>query len=117
MDKGTILDKVYVALELTKISYNNRENIINEEVYNTFNSYMSLLCDTKLEELDKIKEYKRKIIGLQQENFKLQNEFNDKLDEIMERTFMEANKILDSSKQDMEVYVYNNLKALLNNKK
>lgn len=117
MDKGNVLDKTWIALELTKICYKNKENIITEEVYNTFSSYMEMLFDTKLEELDKIKEYKRRILDLNMKYADLQKEFDSKLDEIMDITFKNAIEMLDSYKADMENYAYNNLKALLTTKK
>lgn len=72
MTGNNYVDKVYLALELTKIAYSDRQSLTSESIYSTFNYFLKEL--TNIEDLGIIKDYKNKIERLTKQNKLLSSE-------------------------------------------
>lgn len=76
MSSNSYVDKVYLALELTKIAYSNGQGCISECIYDTFNYFLKEL--TNIDDLGIIEDYKNEIKNLTEQNKLLSSE-NQKL--------------------------------------
>lgn len=76
MTGNNYVDKVYLALELTKLSCSNRSSIIDTDIYKTFTYFLCKL--TSVEDLGIIEDYKNEIECLRKQNKLLSSE-NQKL--------------------------------------
>lgn len=56
MENENIVDKIYLALELTKIKYNNVSDEKSDKIYNSFEYFVKRL--TEIEDLSEIKKIK-----------------------------------------------------------
>lgn len=75
MSSNNYVDKVYLALELTKIAYGGTEGT-NADVYNSFEYFLKEL--THIDDMDVIEDYKNEIKNLTEQNELLLSE-NQKL--------------------------------------
>ena len=76
MTNSNYVDKTYLALELTKIAYSDRQGCTSEGIYSTFNYFLKEL--TNIDDLGIIEDYKNEIERLKQQNKLLSSE-NQKL--------------------------------------
>ena len=76
MTNTNYVDKTYLALELTKIAYSDRQSCTSESIYSTFNYFLKEL--TNIDDLGIIKDYKNEIECLTKQN-KLLSDENQKL--------------------------------------
>lgn len=96
-----VQDKQFLALELTKIKYQNIKTIASEDIFNTYEYNLKSLCGL-LESTDTILSLKNEIEKLQEKISKNKNITRDPM-----KTF--AQDILDiitMAKGDMEPHVY-----------
>ena len=98
MSGNNYVDKTYLALELTKIAYSDRQDCASEGIYSTFNYFLKEL--TNIDDLGIIEDYKNEIERLKQQNKLLSSE-NQKLKSSCNSYFKTR---LDSFKE----YVNNN---------
>lgn len=109
MENTNIVDKIYLALELTKIKFNNTTNSDKSEIYTSFEYFLKEL--TKIEDLsimDKLKD----------ENKTLHSLYDDLKAKVATTDLSKEkiNKLIDminDNKGDMETYVYNHLMSTL----
>lgn len=59
MTNTNYVDKTYLALELTKIAYSDRQSCTSESIYSTFNYFLKEL--TNIDDLGVIEDYKNEI--------------------------------------------------------
>ena len=78
------VDKVYLALELTKIAYSDRQSLTSEGIYSTFNYFLKEL--TNIDDLGIIEDYKNEIERLTKQNKLLSSE-NQKLKSSCDSSF------------------------------
>ena len=76
MSGNNYVDKTYLALELTKIAYSNKQVCASEGIYSTFNYFLKEL--TNIDDLGIIEDYKNEIEHLTKQNKLLSSE-NQKL--------------------------------------
>ena len=76
MSGNNYVDKTYLALELTKIAYSNRQGCTSASIYSTFNHFLKAL--TNIDDLGIIEDYKNEIEDLIKQNKLLSSE-NQKL--------------------------------------
>ena len=76
MSGNNYVDKVYLALELTKITYSDGQGCTSKNIYSTFNYFLKEL--TNIDNLGIIEDYKNEIERLKQQNKLLSSE-NQKL--------------------------------------
>lgn len=69
------VDKVYLALELTKITYSDGQGCTTKSIYSTFNYFLKEL--TNIEDFAVIDEYKKKIESLEEELTKVRRCYNE----------------------------------------
>lgn len=110
MENTNTVDKVYLALELTKIRYNDIPNKLTDDVSNTFKYYLKEL--TEIDDISELENLKKENIRLQE----LYNSIRKKLNDVVPRSKRdEIRDILSENKGDMEPRVYqllvNNLKT------
>lgn len=98
MTNTNYVDKTYLALELTKIAYSDRQGCMPESIYSTFNYFLKEL--TNIDDLGIIEDYKNEIEHLRKQNKLLSSE-NQKLKSSYNSYFKTR---LDSFKE----YVNNN---------
>lgn len=84
MSSNNYVDKVYLALELTKITYSDRQACISEGIYGTFNYFLKEL--TNIDDLGIIEDYKNEIKNLTEQNKLLSSE-NKKLNSSCDLNF------------------------------
>ena len=70
------VDKVYLALELTKLMYSNTQNNVSSSIYDTFDYFLKNLND--IDDIIIIDEYKKEIENLEKQN-KMLHEENQRL--------------------------------------
>lgn len=76
MSGNNYVDKTYLALELTKIAYSDRQDRASEGIYSTFDYFLKEL--TNIDDLGIIEDYKNEIEDLIKQN-KLLSSKNQKL--------------------------------------
>lgn len=109
MNKNNIVDKVYLALELTRLW--NIKEASREDIMKTYNYFLSEL--TGIDNIGIIDELNKKLESVT-------NDYND-LKENMESIINERvnykkdvlSSILENTKGDMEPYVYESLTKLI----
>ena len=117
MYNSNIVDKVYLALELTKIRYNKANIIDDMSILDTYTFFIERLTGIGIDKIDIIPKLQKELEESNIRYNKLTTEFDSKLDEILKITYKEVIKKLDEYKGDMEDYVYKDLKNLLTSKK
>lgn len=75
MNGTNYVDKVYLALELTKLSCSNRSIIIDKDIYKTFTYFLCKLMS--VDNFAVIDEYKKKIESLEEELTKVRKCYNE----------------------------------------
>lgn len=109
MENTNMVDKIYLALELTKIKFNNTTNSDKSEIYTSFEYFLKEL--TKIEDLSIIDK-------LKDENKTLHSLYDD-LKATATSTDLRREKInklidiINDCRGDMETYVYNHLMLTL----
>lgn len=101
-------DKRFLALELTKISFNDKTKCTQKNVFDTYSYFLLQLTDT-LDKIDTISSLITEITKLREENKQLKDNNRDVLEPFCETLL----KILDDCKGDMEPYVYKALRDML----
>ena len=84
MTNTNYVDKTYLALELTKIAYSDKQDCRSEGIYGTFNYFLKEL--TNIDDLGIIEDYKNEIERLKQQNKLLSSE-NQKLKSSCDSSF------------------------------
>lgn len=103
MENTNIIDKFYLALELTKLKFNNTTNSDKSEIYTSFEYFLKELTGIEdLSVVDKLKD----------ENDTLHTLYEDlkekvKNDTIKEKKINDLLNIIESNRGDMEPRVYN----------
>lgn len=103
MENTNIVDKIYLALELTKLKFNNTTNSDKSEIYTSFEYFLKELTGIEdLSVVDKLKD----------ENNTLHTLYEDlkekvKNDTIKEKKINDLLNIIESNRGDMEPRVYN----------
>lgn len=103
MENTNIIDKFYLALELTKLKFNNTTNSDKSEIYTSFEYFLKELTGIEdLSVVDKLKD----------ENDTLHVLYEDLKEKVKNDTIKEKNindllNIIESNRGDMEPRVYN----------
>lgn len=119
MNSTGIVDKVYLALELTKIRYNGLLNAdttdigTDKNVIDTFLYYIEELTGISIEEIDNIPKLEEKLEDITSKYKMLRDTFDVRLSTSIRNNNKSALELLEKSKGDMEQYVYKNLKDAL----
>ena len=112
MENTNIVDKIYLALELTKLKFNNTTNSDKSEIYTSFEYFLKELTGIEdLSVVDKLKDENNTLHALYEDlKEKVKN------DTIKEKKINDLLNIIESNRGDMELRVYNllvtNLKTL-----
>lgn len=123
MSSTGVVDKVYLALELTKIRYNGLLNNdtkdigMDKNILETYLYYIEELTGIALDEIEDIPTLKNKLEDLQERYSMLCNTFEVRVSDIIKNNNKQALEYLEECKGDMEHVVYLELKRLLEYKK
>lgn len=104
-------DKQYLALELTKILFSDKEELSVSNIATCYGSMLKEITGT-IESVEEITGLKKRITELQERNEKLMKENVDVLRPFGERLL----DVLQETKKDMEPYVYSILTTMINEK-
>ena len=97
-------DKQYVALELTKILFNDKVKYKPEDIYKTYTYFLIQLCEL-MDTIETATTLKDEIERLQKENERLKINNQD----IIRPFANDIMNVLNGAKGDMEPYVYSSL--------
>lgn len=123
MSSTSVVDKVYLALELTKIRYNGLLNNdtkdmgMDKNILETYLYYIEELTGIALDEIEDIPKLKTKLEELQERYSMLCNTFEVRVSDTIKNNNKQALEYLEECKGDMEHAVYLELKRLLEYKK
>ena len=123
MSSTSVVDKVYLALELTKIRYNGLLNNdtkdmgMDKNILETYLYYIEELTGIALEEIEDIPKLKNKLEDIQERYSMLCNTFEVRVSDTIKNNNKQALEYLEECKGDMEHVVYLELKRLLEYKK
>ena len=123
MSNTSVVDKVYLALELTKIRYNGLLNNdtkdigMDKNILETYLYYIEELTGIDLDEIEDIPKLKNKLEDLQERYSMLCDTFEVRVSDTIKNNNKQALECLDAYKGDMEHTVYLELKRLLEYKK
>lgn len=123
MSSTSIVDKVYLALELTKIRYNGLLNNdtkdigMDKNILETYLYYIEELTGIALDEIEDIPKLKTKLEELQQRYQCICDTFEARVSDTIKHNNKQALDCLEEYKGDMEHTVYLELKRLLEYKK
>ena len=109
------VDKVYLALELTKLTYSNTQNHTSSNIYYTFDYFLKNLND--IDDIIIIDEYKKEIENLEKQN-KLLHEENQRLrqpDAYLKNSLNLIKEYINNNGENMEPEVKVQLLKLLDN--
>ena len=103
MENTNIIDKFYLALELTKLKFNNTTNSDKSEIYTSFEYFLKELTGIEdLSVVDKLKDENNTLHALYEDlKEKVKN------DTIKEKKINDLLNIIESNRGDMELRVYN----------
>ena len=103
MENTNIIDKFYLALELTKLKFNNTTNSDKSEIYTSFEYFLKELTGIEdLSVVDKLKDENDTLHALYEDlKEKVKN------DTIKEKKINDLLNIIESNRGDMEPRVYN----------
>lgn len=103
MENTNIIDKFYLALELTKLKFNNTTNSDKSEIYTSFEYFLKELTGIEdLSVVDKLKDENNTLHALYEDlKEKVKN------DTIKEKKINDLLNIIESNRGDMETRVYN----------
>lgn len=103
MENTNIVDKIYLALELTKLKFNNTTNSDKSEIYTSFEYFLKELTGIEdLSVVDKLKDENNTLHALYEDlKEKVKN------DTIKEKKINDLLNIIESNRGDMEPRVYN----------
>lgn len=108
---SSIQDKQYLALELTKILFSDKEELSVSNIATCYASMLKEITGT-IESVEETAEIKKKIALLQKENDNLKQNNRDSLRPFCERLL----EVLQETKKDMEPYVYSILTQMITEK-
>lgn len=109
---NSVIDKVYLALELTRIRWDkDSEYSDNESVLDTFNHYIKEL--TGIEDLGEIEKLKEERDSYKVMYTQLHENFTYEVNKSIESRHDNALMFLQEVKGDMEQYVYDTLTKIL----
>lgn len=123
MSSTSVVDKVYLALELTKIRYNGLLNNdtkdmgMDKNILETYLYYIEELTGIALDEIEDIPKLKNKLEDIQERYSMLCNTFEVRVSDTIKNNNKQALEYLEECKGDMEHVVYLELKRLLEYKK
>lgn len=109
MENTNMVDKIYLALELTKLKFNNTTNSDKSEIYTSFEYFLKEL--TGIEDIcvvDKLKDENKTLHALY-DDLKAKAATTDLRKEKINKLI----EILNNCKGDMELYVYNHIMKTL----
>lgn len=109
--KNNTQDKQYLALELTKILFNDKIKYKPEDVYATYTYFLIQLCELT-DTVETVSTLKNEIDKLQKENERLKKNNQDILKPFCEELMF----TITSAKGDMEPYVYGSLVNIIKSK-
>lgn len=103
MENTNVIDKFYLALELTKLKFNNTTNSDKSEIYTSFEYFLKELTGIEdLSVVDKLKDENNTLHALYEDlKEKVKN------DTIKEKKINDLLNIIESNRGDMEPRVYN----------
>lgn len=103
MENTNVIDKFYLALELTKLKFNNTTNSDKSEIYTSFEYFLKELTGIEdLSVVDKLKDENDTLHALYEDlKEKVKN------DTIKEKKINDLLNIIESNRGDMEPRVYN----------
>lgn len=97
-----VQDKQFLALELTKIKFQNVTNVINKtQIYETYEYNLKRLCGL-MKEIDMVSSLKNELEKVQEKNLKFESITHNPAKETMQ----EILDIIATAQGDMEPYVY-----------
>ena len=109
------VDKVYLALELTKLTYSNTQNHTSSSIYYTFDYFLKNLND--IDDITIMDEYKKEIENLEKQN-KMLHEENQRLrqpDKHLKNSLNLIKEYINKNGGNMEPEVKVQLLKLLDN--
>lgn len=104
--KNDIQDKQYLALELTRILFNDKIKHKPEDVYTTYTYFLIQLCELT-DTIETVSSLKSEIAKLQEENERLKTDNRVMLEPLIK----DITEIINNGRGDMEFYIYD---AILN---
>lgn len=123
MSNTSVVDKVYLALELTKIRYNGLLNNdtkdmgMDKNILETYLYYIEELTGITLDEIEDIPKLKTKLEELQERYSMVCDTFEVRVSDTIKNNNKQVLECLETYKGDMEHTVYLELKRLLEYKK
>ena len=109
---NNVVDKIYVALELTKVRYDKgSEYTSDENVLETFNHYVKEL--TGLENIHEFFETKEKLEEYKIEYDRLVKNIDERVHDLTVYKFNQIREFIQTTKGDMEPYVYEELTKMI----
>ena len=109
MNKNNIVDKVYLALELTRLW--NIKEASREAIMKTFNYFLSEL--TGIDDIAAIDELNKKLESVTNDYNDLKKNMESIINERVNYKKDILSSILENAKGDMEPYVYESLTKLI----
>lgn len=102
MENTNVIDKIYLALELTKLKFNNTTNSDKSEIYTSFEYFLKELTGIEdLSVVDKLKDENDTLYALYEDlKEKMKN------DTIKKQKINDLLDIMESNRGDMEPRVY-----------
>lgn len=113
MNNASVVDNVYLALELTKITYNNCDNIEDEKIFNSYIFFVEKLTKISLDEICDIPKLKEQLFELKHKYNTLCDTINERISDTLKSNNEKTLEYLELVKGDMESYVYKELKDRL----
>lgn len=107
--KNNVVDKVYLALELTRLW--NIKEANREDIMKTFNYFLNEL--TGIDDIPIIDELKKKLENITNDYNNLQENMESMINERVNYKKDALRSILENAKGDMEPYVYESLTKLI----
>lgn len=111
---NNVVDKIYLALELTKLYITERDRngiFSRDSVKDTFDYFFEEL--TGIENTSEYEDLKKENEMYKKKYEDLMNEFNTRFDAMLDYKLKGVKDFIDKSKGDMEPYVHQGLTELL----
>lgn len=115
MENENVVDKFYLALELTKIKYNGTSDVLTYMIYDSFEFFVKEL--TKIEDLSEIKKIKdeNKTLKVLYEDLKAKYDIKEVVPtKTMINTLDEIKTMINNNGGDMEPFVRSALVNYIN---
>ena len=113
MNNTSVVDNVYLALELTKITYNNYDNIEDKKIFDSYMFFVEKLTKIPLDEICDIPKLKEQLFELKHKYNIVCDTFNERVSDTLKSNNEKTLEYLELVKGDMESYVYKELKDRL----